>query len=106
MTKEKILGYYGNEMLSVKAHIIGGRAQEVAHLLLNSLSKNAKSLLISEIEKSMDEHDSLYLRLDRQSLNDQNISFADEEPIRIKLKPKGRFGGRASMKQEYVDLIS
>jgi RNA binding exosome subunit len=106
MTKEKILGYFGNEIISVKAHIISRRAQEVAYLILKSLSKNAKSLLLAEIENSLDEHDSLFLRLDRQSLNDSEISLSDEEPIRIKLKPKSRFGGRTSMKQEYVDLIS
>ena len=105
MIKEKILGYFGNEIVSVRAHIVGRKTHAVSDLIFRSLSKNARSLLLSEIEKSLDEHDSLYLRLDRQSLNDPQISLSDDEPIRVKLKPKSRFGGRSSMKEQYEELI-
>ena len=105
ISKEKMEGFFGNEIISFRAHIIGKRAQPVSNLIFNSLSKPARSLLLSEIDKSLDEHDSLYLRLDRQSLGDPEISLSDEEPIRVKLKPKSRFGGRLSMKEQYVELI-
>ncbi len=105
MKKEKILGYFGNEIVSVRAHIIGQRTQTISDLIFSSLSKTARTLLLSEIDKSLDEHDSLYLRLDRQSLSDPEISLSDDEPIRVKLKPKSRFGGRSSMKEEYEELI-
>jgi RNA binding exosome subunit len=105
MMKEKILGYFGNEIVSVRAHIIGKKTQGVSALIFRSLSKTARSLLLSEIEKSLDEHDSLYLRLNRQSLNDQEISVSDDEPIRVKLKPKSRFGGRSSVREQYEELI-
>ena len=106
ITEEKITGYFGNEMTSVRAHIIGKRAQVVASQIFELLSKPARVTILSEIEKSLDEHDSLYLRLDRQSLKDDFLSVSDEEPIRIKLKPKNRFGGRVSMMQEYKELIA
>jgi len=106
MSKEKILGYFGNEIVSVKAHVLGQRAQAVSDSIFRSLSKTARSLLLSEMERSLDEHDSLYLRLDRQSLSDPEISLSDEEPIRVKLKPKSRFGGRSSMKKQYEELIA
>jgi RNA binding exosome subunit len=105
MTKERLLGYFGNEIVFVRAHIIGRRAQSVSHLILKSLTKTARFATLSEIEKSLDEHDSLYLRLDRQTINDPEISLSDEEPIRVKLKPKSRFGGRTSMKEQYEELI-
>ncbi len=52
----------------------------------------------------MDEHDALYLRIDRQSI-DRELVISDEEPIRVKLKPKFRVGGRASMKEGYGEMI-
>jgi len=106
ITREKAVGYFGNEIISIRAHIIGDRAQATSLRIIRLLSKSARTLILSEIEKSLDEHDALYLRLDRQSLKDDFLSISDEEPIRIKLKPKNRFGGRSNMLQEYKDLIA
>jgi RNA binding exosome subunit len=103
---EKITGYFGNEILSVRVHVIGPRARTVAGHILKQLSRTAKEYIRTEIEKSLDEHDSLYLRLNRQSLQGPLMSLSDEEPIRIKLKPKSRFGGRKAMKEEYEELLS
>jgi RNA binding exosome subunit len=105
ITTEKIQGYFGNDILSVKAHVIGPRAQLIIHGILSSLSKSSRSILISELDKSIDEHDSLYLRIDRQMLETGEIFLSDEEPIRVKIKPKKRFGGHQFMKQEYEELI-
>jgi RNA binding exosome subunit len=105
ISKERITGHYGNEIISVKAHIIGPKAQTLARKIVDSLSKEAKSSIRAEIEKSLDEHDSLFLRLDRQSFGGSSVSLSDDEPIRIKLKPKGRTGGRDSMIAHYEELI-
>jgi len=105
VTSEKIEGYFGNEILSVKAHVIGPRAQIVTTAILSRLSRNSRLLLMSELEKSIDEHDSLYLRIDRQMLETDEIYLSDEEPIRVKVKPKNRFGGHAFMKRQYEELI-
>ncbi len=101
---ETVEGHYGNSIIYAKAHITGRRAQEVAVTILNDLSRDAKSKVLSEMEKSMDEHDSLFLRIDRQRI-DREINLSDEEPIRVKLKPKFRSGGRGSMKESYKELI-
>ncbi|MDA4111714.1 MAG: hypothetical protein OK439_04195 [Thaumarchaeota archaeon] len=102
---EKMHGYFGNQIESVKGHVIGQRAQIVASTIFSHLSKNSRIQLLSELEKSIDEHDSLYLRVDRQLLEDNEIFLSEEEPIRVKIKPKKRFGGHAFMKREYEDLI-
>ncbi len=105
LSEEKITGYFGNNILSVTAHVIGPKARAVAGQILKRLSSAAKEYIRTEIEKSLDEHDSLYLRLDRQSLQNPLMSLSDEQPIRIKLKPKSRFGGRKAMKEEYEELF-
>jgi RNA binding exosome subunit len=105
VSEEKITGYFGNEMISVKAHVIGEQANIVANLIVASLSREAKNSILSELEKSLDEHDSLYLRLDRQTLGEKFLNLSDEEPIRIKFKPKSRSGGRRSIIEQYEELI-
>jgi RNA binding exosome subunit len=102
---DKIQGYFGNEIVSVKAHVIGPGTKSVANALFSQLSKSAREVLLSELEKSMDEHDALYIRIDRQTLRKGEIYLSDEEPIRVKLKPKRRSGGHEFMKQEYKELI-
>jgi RNA binding exosome subunit len=102
---DKIQGYFGNEILSVKAHVIGTRTRSVANALFSKLSKGAREVLFSELEKSTDEHDALYIRIDRQTLGKGEIYLSDEEPIRVKLKPKKRSGGREFMKLQYQELL-
>lgn len=102
---EKITGHFGNDMISVRAHLVGERAQETATRIVESLAKNARNSIRAELQRSLDEHDSLYLRLDRQTFGESSLSLSDEEPIRIKLKPKVRSGGRQSMAKQYEELM-
>ncbi|MDG6907599.1 MAG: hypothetical protein JRN20_17645 [Nitrososphaerota archaeon] len=104
LQQETVEGYHGNQIISAKAHVIGQRALVLGNRLLQDLSTKSKKRLISELEKSMDEHDALYLRLDRQTINNE-LAFSDEEPIRVKLKPKLRVGGRTAVKKGYLELI-
>jgi RNA binding exosome subunit len=106
ITREKISGHYGNEIISIRAHIIGARANDLANRILASLSSAARLSVHSEIERSLDEHDSLFFRLDRQTLGGSSISLSDDEPIKIKFKPKNRSGGRKFMKEQYEELMS
>jgi RNA binding exosome subunit len=102
---EKIEGYFGNEILSIKVHVIGPRSKSVADRIFSRLSKNSRQTLLSELDKSMDEHDSLYIRIDRQTLGSGELFLSDEEPIRVKVKPKRRVGGHQSMREQYRELI-
>lgn len=104
ITKETMAGHFGNSIIFVKAHITGNRAQQVAGLLMMKLTDLARSRIIAELEKSMDEHDSLYLRIDRQSLKN-TLEIGDDEPVRVKLKPKSRLPDRRVMKMAYTELI-
>jgi RNA binding exosome subunit len=105
VSKEFITGHFGNEIISVKAHIIGKRALQVADKIVESLSGSSRLSVVEQIDRSIDEHDALYLRIDRQTLDDGLLGLSDEEPIRIKLKPKTRSGGRQAMISEYRELL-
>jgi RNA binding exosome subunit len=101
---EILEGHYGNRLVSVHAHIIGNLAQFVSIALISKLDRLSKDLLVSMIDKYLDEHEALYLRLDRQRMPEQ-LSLTDDEPIRIKLKPKSRARDREGMTKKYIELI-
>lgn len=101
---EEVEGHFGNRIVSVKAHITGRRAQDIASNMLTNLSKRAKNQTLADLGRSIDEHDSLYLRLDRQTIEGA-IALSDQEPVRVKLKPKFR-ESRESMREGYKELIS
>jgi RNA binding exosome subunit len=101
---EEMEGHFGNKIVTAKAHVTGRNAQRLAAFILANISSSSRSKLLSEFDRSMDEHDALYLRIDRQSLESE-ISFSDQEPIRVKIKPKYRAGGRGAMKEAYRELI-
>ena len=96
-------GHFGNKLILVKAHLVGERAQDVASKISAIFSDSARAQISENIEKSMDEHDALFLRLDRQSL-DRAFNLNDEEPIKIKLKPKFR-RSRSEMIRSYLEMI-
>ncbi|MCL5067309.1 MAG: hypothetical protein M1368_03020 [Thaumarchaeota archaeon] len=101
---DKIEGHFGNEMRFAKARLTGKRASEVSVRILANLTKSARKTLMDRLEQSVDEHDAFYLRLDRQSM-DGNLNISDEEPIRIKLKPKFR-ESRSRMIESYRKALA
>lgn len=101
---ESVEGHFGNLITLIKVHVIGERSMLVARCLTSHLSKCAKSNIMSELRISMDQHDSLYLRFDRQTLHRQ-LELDDDEPIRIKLKPKFRLADRSTIMKAYTELL-
>jgi RNA binding exosome subunit len=101
---ETLEGHYGNVIHSAKAHIVGYQADTVSKFILGRLDSSCKATIVSDLERSIDEHDSLYLRLDRQLLG-QSLVLGAEEPIRVKLKPKKRYVNRMAVRDAYQELL-
>jgi RNA binding exosome subunit len=104
ITFDSVQGHFGNKMLFAKVHLTGNRAEKVSEAIFERLSQRAKSQLNDEIGRSVDEHDALYLRVDRQSLA-KDFDLSDEEPLRVKLKPKIRAGGHEAMLDLYRKVL-
>lgn len=100
LSLEELEGHYGNRVQFVKVHTINRRASEVFEQIGLKLTEASRREISQELEKSMDEHDALYLRIDRQTLF-RGLSLSDEEPIRVKLKPKFRLKGPGEMASLY-----
>ncbi len=97
-------GHYGNSLHYASAHITGDLADLVSVSIFSSLDEKSKESLAMNLDSNLDEHDALYVRLDRQSLN-QRLTLGSEEPIRIKFKPSSRRGGRDLVREQYEDLL-
>ncbi len=104
LREENLEGHYGNSLVSAKAHIVGESATMIARAVLSRLGNASKMILLAQLDRYLDEHDALYLRLDRQGIPEQ-LLLTDDEPIRIKLKPRFRIRDRKTMLGEYARLI-
>lgn len=90
-------------MFYIKTHLTGERADQVSRMLLSKLQFSSKKRLMADLEKYLDEHDALYLRIDRQSLPEELV-LGDDEAIRVKLKPKFR-RDRESVIRAYQEMM-
>lgn len=103
-TKTILTGHYGNEVKRYVAHITGQRADEWGKQLLAKLDSEERKRIASEIERHVDEHGKLYLRLDKQSLMDGLIRLGSADVVRVKLKPRLKWD-TLKMTQEYAQLL-
>jgi len=104
ISKESLEGHYGNSLVFVRAHLTGRRAEDVAGRISSGLTEASRNELLAKLDISMDEHDALYLRLDRESI-ESGLTISDQEPIWVKIKPKFRRGGRELMKVAYMEEL-
>jgi RNA binding exosome subunit len=101
LSLEALEAHYGNTVYYAKAHLTGQEATRLAEFILKELTPASKQEIISQFEKSLDEHDALYLRLDRQLIT-RRLTLSQDEPIRIKLKPKNR----NRIRETYMEFLN
>jgi len=103
-TKTVLEGHYGNEVKRYVIHLTGRRADEWGKQLLQKMDEADRRRIANEVEKYLDEHGKLYLRLDKQSLIDGVIRAGVEDVVRVKLKPRLKWDKR-KMRDDYVELL-
>lgn len=103
-TKTVLEGHYGNEVKRYVIHLTGRKADEWAKQLLMKMDELDRRRIANEIEKYLDEHGKLYLRLDKQSLIEGSIRAGFEDVVRVKLKPR-LIWNRRGMREDYVELL-
>lgn len=106
---QKLEGYHGNQIISVNAHLIGKRADAVASRLMSNLDRRSKNELLAELDSRIDEHGSLYIRVDKEALvidgQSRLLVLGQDESVRIKLKPKHRPASREETLEKYRSLF-
>lgn len=85
---ERLEGHFGNEILSVRLHLIGEEATEAFKGVVARLPKDLRVGLVSNIREFLDEHSALYLRLDKQRMVVGTLALGSGDTVRLKVKPR------------------
>ena len=85
---DELEGHYGNKILRVSYHMTGESASSFFANLASSLPEEAKKELSRDLERMVDEHSALYLRLDKQSLVSGRLALGGAESVRLRVKPR------------------
>ncbi len=97
-------GHYGNPIKIVRAHLIGKETTDFTKMLFGSFSSIQKQEMLTDIDRSLNEHGDLFIRLDKQMLLSGKLVQSDIDPVRIKIKLRYNFG-RDSILEAYQALL-
>ncbi len=101
---EEMEGHYGNIILHVRIRLTGDDARGAFARIAQRLGDGLKKELMKAIAEHVDEHSVLFLRFDKQKLVSGELSFADSDAVRVKVKPRA-FILRGTAPQFYAKLI-
>ena len=101
---EEMEGHYGNAIRRVRVRLTGDNATGAFGRISQRLGEGLKKDLERTISEHVDEHSALFLRFDKQKLVSGELSFAESDAIRIKVKPRA-FLLRGTAPQFYARLI-
>jgi RNA binding exosome subunit len=85
-TREEMLGHFGNRIIRTRLHLTGEEAERALSVILSRMSPAVKRRLRDEMERHLDQHSALYVRLDKQGLFEGRLELADSDPVRIRVK--------------------
>ena len=87
--EERMVGHFGNTIIHVRYHLSGEEGVGAVARIASLLSKDSKDKIMTELNHLIDEHNALYLRFDKQFLVSGRLEMGTEDPIRVKVKPRG-----------------
>ncbi len=95
---EVLEGHFGNVIVHVQHQITGEEAERAFSAMVTKMPSSVRNRLKDEMGKYLDEHSALYVRLDKQRLLAGELTFADSDAVRVRVKPRLRTvrgGGRS-----------
>ena len=101
---EELQGHFGNTISRVRVHLTGVDAEQALDELAWKLRTAARSQLLEELGKRVDEHGALFIRFDKQSMVLGRLVFGEEDSVRVKVKPRA-FLMKGSPQQLYSELL-
>ena len=86
--EEELEGHHGNRIIRVSCRITGETVQAVLERLVTGLAAESRKDVVSNVRAMMDEHFTLYLRLNKQSIVEGRLETGGRESVRIRVKPR------------------
>ncbi len=99
-----LVGHYGNDVKRYVAHLTGRQADEWSKYTLARIEEDQRRILASTVDRYIDEHGKLYIRLDKQSLMDGVLRLGASDAVRVKMKPRVKWHSKR-MSQDYIQLL-
>jgi len=81
-------GHFGNPIAVAKMHLTGDQALVAVKSIFSKMSPQVRDSLRRDLDKYMDEHSALYLRLDKQKLLLGEVALSESDPARVRIKPR------------------
>lgn len=81
-------GHFGNPIKFFRFHISGKNADIIAKGFANIFEERWKKMLQIELVNNIDEHGSLFLRIDKQSFFNDKLTQSQVDAVRVKMKPR------------------
>jgi RNA binding exosome subunit len=91
---EMLRGHYGNSITHVRYQVAGHEASRLFVSLSSELDRKDADAILENMGAMMDEHRALYLRLNKQQLLSGKIALEQNDPVRLKVKPRSFMIGR------------
>ena len=85
---EHLEGHFGNAIVRGKVVVAGESTSAAFKSLLAKMSPELFMEVKDNLGTYIDEHSSLFLRLDKQALVSGSLAMGSADPIRIKVKPR------------------
>jgi RNA binding exosome subunit len=86
--KKSMIGHFKNPIILVRGHLTGIQAEDSIKEIFRRIKKSEKKILSLNMMNQIDEHGKLYLRIDKQSIFSKKLKLSENDPIRIKIKPR------------------
>lgn len=86
--REEMEGHFGNSISRVSLHLQGEEAAMAFARVMARMPAELRGSVARDIEGHVDEHSSLYLRIDKQRLVQGEVVAGNDDSIRLKVKPR------------------
>jgi RNA binding exosome subunit len=101
---EMLTGHFGNSIKRVSFHLHGDDATKSFARLVERLPQALKGELVKNIDRSLDEHSSLFLRFDKQRLIRGEFAVGTSDVVRLKVKA-GAFMMKGRASDFFISLL-
>ncbi len=98
-------GYFNNEITLLKANINSKQATEIAYRIARLMSYADRTHIHDNFDLYVDEKNSLYIRISKQSLFENKIVLSQTDSLKIKLKTVRRFQPKSEMERYREFLV-
>ncbi len=107
LSQERLEGYFGNPIILIKTRLSRKpNIRTVVETLFTRLPQQERELLLSDLEKRIDEEGNLYIRLDKQAAYLGEIRLGESDVIRLQFKLSLPRGQRQRMMETSRQFIS